>query len=276
MAPISRRRLLRSSMVLALCAAAAAGCGKEPQETAPRPTTQVSLTLRAQPEGIVTPRVEPAGTSAGEVMPSELDEIKRILEARAEAAGFSDLRVEPRPPDSLFVEFACAGDPEWAKALLTDTGLLEFRAIPRRYAREATAVGEMLWRDDSGTAVDASDVVGQSPVIVSGRDFAPTSRVEAGPDRRTGVTFSLRDEAREAFQVFTRDHVDTYLAIVFDGELLSCPMIRSAILGEGVIEGGFDEPGGKDRAEKLAILINSGPLPLDLECVDSTSEQLPQ
>jgi preprotein translocase subunit SecD len=182
------------------------------------------------------------------------------------------------------VEFACAADPEWAKALLTDTGLLEFRAIPRRYAHgedrgpEIPATGEgfpQTFRDETGTAVDVSDVVAESPVIVSGRDFAPTSRVETRADQYTCVTFSLRNAGREAFHAFTRDNVDSYLAMVLDGELIACPIIRSAIPGgQGVIEGGFDEPGGKDRAEKLAILINSGPLPLDLEFVESTTEQL--
>jgi preprotein translocase subunit SecD len=226
-------------------------------------------------------KAELVNASAGEVTPSDLDEIKQILEARAEAAGLSDLSVQPRPPDSLLVDFACAGDPERAEELLTDRGLLQFRVIPRRYAHgvdrgpEVSAAGEMLWRDDAGTAVDVSDVVVESPVIVSGRDFAPESRVEAGEGRHTGVTFSLQNEAREVFHAFTRDHVDTWLAMVIDGELISCPVIRSAIRGKGVIVADFDEPGGTDRAEKLAILINSGPLPLDVECVESATEQLP-
>ena len=346
--PIPRPRLLRSATGLALCAAAVAGCGKEPQPVAPRPTARVGLTLCAQPEGVFTLRVadlegvsgdtwlenhyprigqkltpanigtdkvkdislegqqitvrtlvedaadceqqaerieqllsglyeetELVSATTGEMTSSDLDEVKQVLEARAQAAGLSDLSVQPRPPDFLSVEFGCAGDPEWAKELLTQKGLLQFRMIPRRYAYELTAVGEILWRDDTGTAVDVSDVVAESPVIVSGRDFAPTSRVETTPDQYTCVTFSLRDEAREAFQVFTGDHVDTYLGMVFDGGLISCPIIRSAIPGEGVILADFDGPGGRDRAEKLAILINSGPLALDLECVESTTEQLP-
>jgi preprotein translocase subunit SecD len=345
MSPGSRTSLLRSVLGLALCAAAVAGCSEEPRPVAPRPTARMSLTLRAQPEGVFTlsvadldgvsgdtwlenhyPRIgqklTPANIGTGkvkdisregqqitvrtlvedaadceqqakqtrellsdvyedavlvsadtrQVTSSDLDDVKQVLEARAEAAGFSDFSAEPKPPDTLVVEFACAGDPEWAKALLTDTGLLQFRMIPRRYAYDVTAVGERFWQDDTGTVVDISDVVAQSPVIVSGRDFAPASRVETRPDQDTCVTFSLRNEAREAFRLFTRDRVDTYLAIVIDGELISCPMIRSAIAGEGVLLGDFDEPGGRDKAEKLAILINSGPLALDLECVESATE----
>lgn len=213
-----------------------------------------------------------------QVTSADLEEVKQVLEARAEAAGLSDFSAEPKPPDALVVGFACAGDPEWAKELLTQKGLLQFRMVPRRYAFEATAVGEILWRDDTGTAVDVSDVVAESPVIASGLDFAPTSRVETRSDQlgqHTYVTFSLQNEAREVFHTFTRDHVDTYLAMVLDGELISCPKISSAIPGgEGVIVADFDEPGGSDRAEKLAILINSGPLPLRVECVESSVEDL--
>ena len=227
--------------------------------------------------------VELVSASTAEVTPSNLDEIRQVLEARAEAAGLSDLSMQPRPPDSLFVEFACAGDPEWAKAVLTEAGLLQFRAIPRRYAHGEDGGPEPSWvggrvihtfQDETGAAVGARDVVAESPVIVSGRDFAPTSRVETRPGEYTCVTFSLRNEVREGFYVFTRDHVDSWLAIVVDGELISCPMIRSAIPGEGVILADFDEPGGRDRAEKLTILINSGPLPLDVECMESSVEQL--
>ncbi len=230
-------------------------------------------------------KTELVSATTDAVTSSDFDEVEQILEARAQAAGLSDFSVQPRPPDTLVVGFACAGDPEWAKELLTDRGLLQFRVIPRRYAHgedrgpEVSPVGEgfpYTFRDETGTLVDARDLLAEWPVIVSGHDFAPTSRVELRRDQYTCVTFSLQNEAREAFHVFTRDHVDTWLAIVIDGEFISSPIIRSAIAGgQGVIEGGFDEPGGRDRAEKLAILINSGPLPLDLECVESTTEQLP-
>ncbi|UCH33801.1 MAG: hypothetical protein JSV65_14715 [Armatimonadota bacterium] len=205
---------------------------------------------------------------------SDLDELIRVLEARAEAAMLTDFSAEPRPPDIVVVGCACAGDPEWAKELLTHKGLLQFRVIPSRYAYDITPVGGTTFRDESGTAVAATDVVAQSPVILSGGDFAPMSRVEAGPNGSYHVTFTLREETGEAFEAFTRDHVNRSLAIVLDGSLISCPRITRAIRGVGVIDADFDRPGGRDRAERLAIFINSGPLPLDVECVESSIEQL--
>ncbi len=214
---------------------------------------------------------------------SDLDEIEQILEARAEAAGLSDLSVQPRPPDALSVEFACADGPEWAKELLTARGLLQLRIVPRQYADGTDNMPDVSYergktvhtfRGELGTEVDVAEVIAESPVIVSGTDFLPRSHAIVLSGRPTAVTFELREGVREEFEAFTRAHVNRYLAIIFDGELISCPIIRSAVPGEGVIEGGFDRPGGKEAAERLAILINSRPMPFGLECVESTTEQL--
>jgi len=83
------------------------------------------------------------------------------------------------------------------------------------------------------------------------------------------VTFVLRGDARKEFERFTRANIRVYLAVVLDGQMISCPVIKSAIPGEGVIEGGFDRPGGLEEARDLSILLNAGALPFDLEYVEN-------
>jgi preprotein translocase subunit SecD len=53
------------------------------------------------------------------------------------------------------------------------------------------------------------------------------------------VGFTLTDEAGERFRQYTRDHIDTGLAIVLDGEVISSPLIRSEIGEKGIITGQF-------------------------------------
>ncbi|HUU54057.1 MAG TPA: protein translocase subunit SecD, partial [Armatimonadota bacterium] len=118
----------------------------------------------------------------------------------------------------------------------------------------------------------------ESPVIVTGRDLKPTSRVVAMAGQQTQVTFELQGDAAKTFEDFTRAHVKHYLAIVLDGKLITAPVVRSTIRREGVIEGGFDKPGGLEEARDLSILLNAGALPFDLDYIENrtVSAQLGQ
>jgi protein-export membrane protein SecD len=94
----------------------------------------------------------------------------------------------------------------------------------------------------------------------------------------TQVTFELQGDAAKIFEEFTRAHVKHYLAVVLDGRLITAPVVRSTIRREGVIEGGFDKPGGLEEARDLSILLNAGALPFDLDYIENrtVSAQLGQ
>jgi len=54
-----------------------------------------------------------------------------------------------------------------------------------------------------------------------------------------------------------------------DQKLIMCPIIKDKLPGQGVIEGGFDGPDGMRKAQELAVLLNAGALPYDLEYVEN-------
>jgi protein-export membrane protein SecD len=106
--------------------------------------------------------------------------------------------------------------------------------------------------------------------VATGRKLEPSySRVVSVPGQPTAVTFKLKGDAAKAFEDFTRANVRAYLAVILDGQMISCPIIKSTIPGEGVIEGGFDRVGGLEEARDLSILLNAGALPFDLEYVEN-------
>jgi len=80
---------------------------------------------------------------------------------------------------------------------------------------------------------------------------------------RVAVRFALKDERRAAFEKFTGDHLGRGLALVVDGKVHVCPIIKAAIPGEGKLiapgTGYTDE-----SAQEIAALLASPPLPCRL------------
>jgi preprotein translocase subunit SecD len=120
-----------------------------------------------------------------------------------------------------------------------------------------------------GRQVTADVVIAGSRRVVTSGDFEPDALVISRPGEPTVVSVRLKPKARAAFEEFTRKHIGSYIAMVLDGRMLSCPLIKAAVPGKGVIFSDFDEPGGQERAKQLAVMINSGPLPLRVTWVES-------
>jgi protein-export membrane protein SecD len=216
-----------------------------------------------------------------------LASIERIIENRVNQYGVTEPIIQRQLPDRIIVELPGVKDPEAAKELIRQTAVLQLRHIPRKYAfgdegrpEETEVAGEPVYtfRDPTGKEVPTEQVIDESPVIVTGKDLRPTSRVDSLAGQQTQVTFELQGDAIKRFEDFTRAHQNHYLAIVMDGKLISAPVIRATIRREGVIEGGFDRPGGLEEARDLSILLNAGALPFDLEYIESrtVSAQLGQ
>ena len=239
--------------------------------------------------GLLAERLPGIETKMAERQPitrDNLASIERIIEERVNAYGVTEPVIQQQPPDRLVVELPGVKNPEKAKELIRQTAVLQLRHVPRKYAYgergpEITEVGAervYTFRDPTGKEVPTEQVIDESPVIVTGRDLKPTSRVVAMAGAQTQVTFELQGDAAKTFEEFTRAHVKHYLAVVLDGRLITAPVVRSTIRREGVIEGGFNKPGGLEEARDLSILLNAGALPFDLDYIENrtVSAQLGQ
>ncbi len=223
------------------------------------------------------PDIEAKRAERQAITRENLTSIEAIIERRVNAYGVTEPVIQRQLPDRLIVELPGVKDPEKAKQLIRQTAVLELRQIPRKYGfgdrgpDVSDVAGERVFtfRDPTGKEVPTSQVIDESPVIVTGRDLKATSRVASVAGQPTAVTFELQSDAARVFEDFTRSHVKHYLAIVLDGKMITCPIIRSTISQEGVIEGGFDKPGGLEEARDLSILLNAGALPFDLEYIEN-------
>jgi len=223
------------------------------------------------------PKIEEKKAQLIQITSDNLASIEQILRRRVDAYGVTEPVIQRQRPNRVVVELPGVKDPEKAKEMIRKTAVLEFRDVPRKYAygERGPEVSEVpggetfTFHDPTGKEVPTSQVIDESPVIVTGRDLKAVSRVVSVPGLPTAVTFSLQGKARKDFEDYTRANVRHFLSIVLDGKMISCPIIKSTIPGDGVIEGGFDHPGGLERARDLSILLNAGALPFDLEYVEN-------
>lgn len=95
------------------------------------------------------------------------------------------------------------------------------------------------------------------------------STVRAELDQASGkpvVTFALRAQARNRFAEYTRTHIGQYLTYTLDGIVIESAAIQAPIRGRIQISG---LPRMAD-AQRLALFLRSGALPLPLQVVSIT------
>jgi protein-export membrane protein SecD len=232
----------------------------------------ITDTLTKQIAGLTKTGSEPV-----QITRDNLSSIRRILEDRVNASGMAEPVIQEQPPNRIVVELPGVKDPAAAEALIQRTAVLKFLAIPKQYAfgEDHPPVYDESRRQVVGFTlgdkeVPVSQVMDESEVIASGRDLKRNSSHVTTTQKGTAVTFAFTGAARSVIENYTRANLRHYMAVVMDNKMYSCPIIQATLTGgEGVIEGGFDRPGGLEEARDLSILLNAGALPFDLEYVEN-------
>ena len=131
---------------------------------------------------------------------------------------------------------------------------------------------------ESGTQLTSTATLTQPEriytTIISGKDLATVS-VQRDQVNTPEVAFQLKPSGTGVFAKFTTANNESvlggrqyYLCIVLDKVVISCPSIRSAIPeGQGVITLGGNAT--LDEAQKLAIQLRSGSLPISLRIAEN-------
>lgn len=99
--------------------------------------------------------------------------------------------------------------------------------------------------------------------LFTGQDLDPNS-LQVGNDQNTGlpvINCEMQGDAIQRFQQFTGSHIGDSMTITLDNQVLSSPVIQSAISGPFVIVGDFSQ----DQAKAIIAILKSGPLPVALK-----------
>jgi preprotein translocase subunit SecD len=101
--------------------------------------------------------------------------------------------------------------------------------------------------------------------ILTGKDLQDASVGLNPQTNEPMVHFAFKSQAAQTLADHTRANIGKYMAIVLDGEVISCPVIRSELPdGSGVIEGRFTLA----EARSLAVQLKYGALPIPLKVVE--------
>ncbi|MFI5261109.1 MAG: protein translocase subunit SecD [Candidatus Limnocylindrales bacterium] len=183
--------------------------------------------------------------------------IKTIIENRVNATGVSEPVVQVIGTDKIIVEVPGAANADEIRKLVGTTGRLDFVALPPDVYGTGTSVGSQAV-PAVGSPIDPS-----LPVMFSGDQIDP-SGVAPALDPTTGqhvVQFKLKSDAAAKFATYTASSIGNYFAIVLDGNVVSAPVIQSAIPnGSGQITGSFTT----QDMNNLVTVLKYGALPVQL------------
>jgi protein-export membrane protein SecD len=190
------------------------------------------------------------------------------IRRRVDAFGTTEPSIQRQGRNRILVQVPGVSDVQRLKALIGETGKLEFKLVdPNANGAEVAASkkvppGDELVYSDRDPPVP---YVLKEQVLVSGESLVDA---QPGFDSRTGepvVTFRFDSAGAKRFGRVTQDNVGLPFAIVLDNKVITAPVIREPILGgTGQISGNFTV----QEANDLAILLRSGALPAKLSVIE--------
>lgn len=200
-------------------------------------------------------------------MQSVVSQSIEVIRRRIDELGTTEPIIQRQGDDRIIVQVPGLGDPERLKDILNKTAKLGFRMVNE----EASPQEALRTRPpaDSELLYDSEDE--SIPYVIKKRvEVDGDSLVDAQPgfDPQTNepvVTFRFDTKGARRFGEISSRNIGRRFAIVLDNEVISAPVIRSAILGgSGQISGNFTV----ESANNLAILMRAGALPADLTIVE--------
>lgn len=115
------------------------------------------------------------------------------------------------------------------------------------------------------------EIQADGDVVLTGSDIskaeAMMQQAQSGVGNEYVVALSLNEQGTAKFATATRNSIGKQIAIVYDGEVISAPVVNTAITDGNAIINGMDD---FEEANKLASTIRIGALPLELTEIRST------
>ncbi len=186
-----------------------------------------------------------------------------VLRSRLDKFSVAEIVITKQGENHIVVELPDVADPQAAKEMIGRAANLEFKLVEKIGSSER----ELLLEYDGDLPDDLQILPGESKggfrqfyvvqrfASVTGRMLASASPAMGG---QTGVEpvvrFAFNDEGAEKFYELTSKSYGKHLAIVLDNEVISAPVIKVAIRGNGEITGNFTST----EAKSLAYLLKSG------------------
>ena len=155
-----------------------------------------------------------------EITPQVMDSLRYSIDRRVNALGVSETTVQKSGERRLIVEIPNVSDPEKARKYVGETAQLEFKQPVYNANKEA---------------------VGWAPTGLTGKNLKSAAFNPDGQKGGYAVSLVFDNEGAKLFADLTAKLVGQPMAIFFNGELQSAPVIQTVITGgQAQITGGGD------------------------------------
>jgi preprotein translocase subunit SecD len=231
--------------------------GTTPMMRAPK--LHLNLGLDLQGGSYIVLQAEP--TAQTPVSNDAMDGVLRIIRNRVDQLGVAEPQITRQGPNRILVELPGIQNPQRAIDLIGKTAQLEFIDTGTVSLPQGAS-----WKDNNTVEMPGGGTQKvPKKVILTGADLSD-AQVQFDQYGRAEVGFTFKSSAAAKFEAYTAGNIGKYLTIVLDNQVISSPVIQSAIPGgKGVIQGGFTLESARD----LAVLLRGGALPLPVHIVEN-------
>ncbi len=186
-----------------------------------------------------------------------------IVRRRIDELGTKEPVIQSQGSDRIVVQLPGIQNPEEVKNLLGKTAKMSFHLVDDRTTAADAKRGKLSSTSRVVNGMEGGQYVISRKSVVGGENLT-----DAGVSFQDGapvVTFKFNTVGGRKFGEVTKENIGRQLAIVLDDEVISAPVIQTAIMGgSGVITGNFTS----EDAGNLALLLRSGALPAPLEVLE--------
>lgn len=186
--------------------------------------------------------------SIAQITPDMMSSLQFAIENRVNKLGVSETVVQRAGDRRLVVEIPDVSDLNQAKAYLGETAELDFR-MP-------------VMKDGAEQWV---------PTGLTGKDLQSANLSTNSQNGQWVVDLAFNDKGTVKFADLTKKLVGKQMAIFFNGELQSAPVIREPINGGRAQISGGDSGFVYEDAKKMVDLLNAGALPVPAKIIEENT-----
>lgn len=179
--------------------------------------------------------LEAEDTDIAKVDDDAMQRVVSIMERRINELGLTEPIIQREGERRVIIELPGIKDPDKAIQTIGKTAMLEFK-------------------DEEGNT------------LLTGTDLKDAQAAMNPQNNQAVVNLEFSAEGAEKFADATLQNVGRQIAILLDGEVLTNPVVREAIMG-----GRAEISGQRDleEAQNLAILLRSGALPVKVNIIET-------
>ena len=192
--------------------------------------------------------LEASPANNAQVTPDMMSSLQFAIENRVNKLGVAETVVQRIGDKRLVVEIPDVSDLNQAKAYIGETAELDFR--------------KPVIKDGMETWV---------PTGLTGKDLTKANLSTNSQNGQWVVDLEFNGSGTKKFGDLTRQMVGQQMAIFFNGDLQSAPVIREPITGGRAQISGGDNGFAYDEAKTMVDLLNAGALPVPAKIIEENT-----